>query len=74
LPFYEAHDLPVLRILADHGTVYCGRAETHNYQLFLQPSLHLALYATYLPMIDPYHGELFNIWLKEVCREVTLIY
>jgi transposase InsO family protein len=35
LPFYEAQDLPVLRILTDRGTEYCGRAETHDYQLFL---------------------------------------
>ena len=35
LPFYEAHQLPVLRILTDRGTEYCGRAETHDYQLFL---------------------------------------
>ena len=35
LPFYEAHDLPVLRILTDRGTEYCGRSETHDYQLFL---------------------------------------
>ena len=35
LPFYEAHDLPVLQILTDRGTEYCGRAETHDYQLFL---------------------------------------
>ena len=35
LPFYEAHDLPVLRILTDRGTEYCGRTETHDCQLFL---------------------------------------
>jgi len=35
LPFYESHDLPVLRILTDRGTEYCGRVETHDYQLFL---------------------------------------
>jgi transposase InsO family protein len=35
LPFYEVHGLPVLRILTDRGTEYCGRAETHDYQLFL---------------------------------------
>ena len=35
LPFYEAQQLPVLRILSDRGTEYCGRAETHDYQLFL---------------------------------------
>jgi transposase InsO family protein len=35
LPFYEAYGLPVLRVLTDRGTEYCGRAETHDYQLFL---------------------------------------
>ena len=25
LPFYEQHELPVLRILTDRGTEYCGR-------------------------------------------------
>jgi len=35
LPFMEAHELPVLRILTDRGTEYCGRADKHDYQLFL---------------------------------------
>ncbi len=35
LPFYEEHELPVLRILTDRGTEYCGRADKHDYQLFL---------------------------------------
>ena len=35
LPFYEQHELPVLRILTDRGTEYCGRADQHDYQLFL---------------------------------------
>jgi transposase InsO family protein len=35
LPYYEEHDLPVLRILTDRGTEYCGRADRHDYQLFL---------------------------------------
>jgi len=35
LPFYEEHDLPILRILTDRGTEYCGRADRHDYQLFL---------------------------------------
>ena len=35
LPFYEEHDLPVLRILTDRGTEYCGRADKHDFQLFL---------------------------------------
>jgi transposase InsO family protein len=35
LPFFEAHQLPMLRILTDRGTEYCGRAESHDYQLYL---------------------------------------
>jgi transposase InsO family protein len=35
LPFYEAHDIPLLRILTDRGTEYCGRQNDHAYQLYL---------------------------------------
>jgi len=35
LPFYEEHELPVLRILTDRGTEYCGRKDKHDFQLFL---------------------------------------
>ena len=35
LPFYEAENLPVLRILSDRGTEYCSRADQHDYQLYL---------------------------------------
>jgi len=31
----EQHQLPLLRILTDRGTEYCGKAETHDYQLYL---------------------------------------
>ena len=35
LPFFEQQQLPVLRILTDRGTEYCGKAERHDYQLYL---------------------------------------
>jgi len=35
LPFFENHNLPMLRVLTDRGTEYCGKAETHDYQLYL---------------------------------------
>ena len=35
LPFFESHEVPLLRILTDRGTEYCGRVEHHDYQLFL---------------------------------------
>jgi transposase InsO family protein len=33
LPFFAEHQLPLLRILTDRGTEYCGKAERHDYQL-----------------------------------------
>jgi len=35
LPFFEAHEIPILRILTDRGTEYCGKIEHHEYQLYL---------------------------------------
>jgi transposase InsO family protein len=35
LPFYEESDVPLLRILTDRGTEYCGNRESHEYQLYL---------------------------------------
>jgi len=35
LPFFEQQSLPMLRILTDRGTEYCGRADQHDYQLYL---------------------------------------
>lgn len=35
LTFYTSHDLPMLRILTDRGTEYCGKVEQHDYQLYL---------------------------------------
>jgi hypothetical protein len=31
LPFFEEHDIPVLRVLTDRGTEYCGRDDRHPY-------------------------------------------
>lgn len=35
LPFFEEEGLPLLRILTDRGTEYCGNVERHEYQLYL---------------------------------------
>ena len=35
LPFWEEHGVDVLRVLTDRGTEYCGREDSHPYQLFL---------------------------------------
>ncbi len=35
LPFFEDQQIPLLRILTDRGTEYCGLVESHAYQLYL---------------------------------------
>jgi transposase InsO family protein len=35
LPFFEEQKLPLLRILTDRGTEYCGKPEYHEYELYL---------------------------------------
>ena len=35
LPFFEGAEIPLLRILTDRGSEYCGVREHHEYQLYL---------------------------------------
>ena len=35
LPFFMDQSLPMLRILTDRGTEYCGKMDQHDYQLYL---------------------------------------
>jgi transposase InsO family protein len=35
IPFFEEYQIPLLRILTDRGTEYCGRREHHEYELYL---------------------------------------
>lgn len=35
LPLFEGEGMGVLRILTDRGSEYCGRADAHDYQLYL---------------------------------------
>ena len=35
VPFYEKHEIPVLRILTDRGTEFCGKRDHHENQLYL---------------------------------------
>ena len=35
LPFFEEQDVPLLRILTDRGSEFCGNRESHEYVLYL---------------------------------------
>lgn len=36
LPFFEQHQIPLLRILTDRGTEFKGKWEQHEYEIYLQ--------------------------------------
>jgi hypothetical protein len=35
LPFFGEQGMGLIRVLTDRGTEYCGKPETHGYQLYL---------------------------------------
>ncbi len=35
IPFFEEYGVPLLRVLTDRGTEYCGNPERHAYELYL---------------------------------------
>ncbi len=35
VPFFDGHDVKLLRVLTDRGTEYCGNPERHEYELYL---------------------------------------
>ncbi len=35
LPLFDAHGMGIIRMLTDRGTEYCGKVETHDYELYL---------------------------------------
>jgi transposase InsO family protein len=35
VPFYDQHEVALLRVLTDRGTEYCGNPERHEYELYL---------------------------------------
>ncbi len=35
IPFFDAQEVPLLRVLTDRGTEYCGNPERHEYELYL---------------------------------------
>lgn len=36
LPFFDQHQIPLIRVLTDRGTEFNGRPENHEYELYLQ--------------------------------------
>jgi len=35
IPFFDSYNIPLVRVLTDRGTEYCGKPASHAYQLYL---------------------------------------
>lgn len=35
IPFFDSKEIPVLRVLTDRRSEYCGNREHHEYELYL---------------------------------------
>ena len=35
IPFFDSHAIPLMRVLTDRGSEYCGNREHHEYELYL---------------------------------------
>jgi len=35
IPFFDKYGIPILRVLTDRGTEFCGKPDKHDYELFL---------------------------------------
>ncbi len=69
LPFFEEHGMSVLRMLTDRGTEFCGKAEQHDYELFLAVNDigHTKAKAQY-PQTN---GILASAFIKRCCTSST---
>jgi transposase InsO family protein len=36
IPFFDSHELPLVRVVTDRGSEYCGNREHHEYSLYLE--------------------------------------
>jgi len=66
LPFFEEQQLPMLRILTDRGTEYCGRVDQHDYQLYLAIN---AIDHTKMSFIRSLLGRSFIVILRS-CKKI----
>ena len=74
LPFYEEHELPVLRILTDRGTEYCGKPEHHDFQLYLalneiEHTRTKARHPQTNGIVERFHKTIFNEFYQVTFRK-----
>ena len=69
LPLYSESGIDLLRVLTDRGTEYCGKKETHSYQLYLNiEDIDHTRTKAYSPQTNGI-CERFHKTMKEECYE-----
>jgi Integrase core domain len=69
LPFFEEHEIPLLRVLNDRGSEYCGNREHHEYQLYLAvENIHHSKTKARSPQSDGICERFHTTVLDEFCR------
>lgn len=62
LPFYAPQILPLLAILTDRGTGYCGKVEQYDYQLYLA-----------INNIDHTKTKAISLQISDICERFSRI-
>ncbi len=69
LPFFEQYELPMLRILTDRGTEYCGRIDQHDYQLYLAHTKTKAMSPQTNGICERFHKTILNEFYQITFRK-----
>jgi transposase InsO family protein len=77
LPFFEEHDVKLLRVLTDRGSEFCGNPERHEYELYLAvEDIDHSRTKTKSPqtngICERFHKTAFNEFYRVAFREKVL--
>ena len=76
IPFFDAQDIPLQRILTDRGTEYCGNPERHPYELYLAvEDIDHTRTKTKSPqtngIVERFHKTMLNEFYRTVFRKTV---
>jgi len=74
IPWFESQEIPILRILTDRGTEFCGCRDYHEYELYLNvEDIEHSRTKAYHPqtngICERFHLTLQNEFYRVACRK-----
>jgi transposase InsO family protein len=70
LPFFDEHEVKLLRMLTDRGTEYCGNPEHHEYELYLAvEDIDHTRTKTKSPQTNGFHKTVLNEFYRVAFRK-----